>query len=631
MQKWLWLCIGAALLAWLAPLPVAAHANLERAEPGIGATVATAPTTVRLNFSEAVEPRFSEVTVFDTAQGRWNAASAHIAPDNPASLVVDVRPLPEGVYTVVWRVLSAVDGHGTSGSFAFVVGTGTLTAAQSAQGVAFASPQPPDVLARWLAYTAASTLVGALALWLLIWQPALVAAGAATRLAGAVGRRLLLLAAGAATVLLLATLAGAAVQLTKGTGQSLPDSLTPGTVGDFLFATRSGSVWLLRLLLAFAAAAVLIVAMRATQSDGPSVVLFIPAYLGVILGANGLLATSLLSHAAATGFVPVLAVVADWLHLLASTVWIGGLAGLVLTAPLVAGGDTRSVLRRVVARFSALALVSVGVLSLTGLYAAWLHVGTPANLLPTDYGRTLTVKTALFALLVALGAFNLFWMRPRLGDEGGEATRRRFRRATGAEVALGAGVLLAAAVLTSTVPSREVVAQSVSPLAQSALAGDLRVTLVPSTLAPGPITYDAYIQQDGRPVADAARVTFRFASLNLGVEESEAMAENRGGGHYAATGPYTALPGAWETRVIVRRATRDDAGAAFTLPIGGALPRPADADPTPRLTAGVLVGAGVAVLVVGGGLGAAAWFAGRLTHKRRETPLAAPPVAVRGD
>src|SRR5206468_2972370 len=80
----------------------------------------------------------------------------------------------------------------------------------------------------------------------------------------------------------------------------------------------------------------------------------------------------------------------------------------------------------------------------------------------TDYGRVLTLKLGLFAALLALGAFNLVWVRPRLtagehdasGPSGAEVLRR-FGRALRLEALLGLAVLLVVAVLTGLVPGRE--------------------------------------------------------------------------------------------------------------------------------------------------------------------------------
>ena len=100
-----------------------AHANLVRSIPAANAVLDASPPELRLWFSEAPEPRFSEVQLLDRA-GKPVVALGPLRPDpsDQSELAASLQPLPPGVYTVVWRATSAIDGHGTMGSFAFVVG-----------------------------------------------------------------------------------------------------------------------------------------------------------------------------------------------------------------------------------------------------------------------------------------------------------------------------------------------------------------------------------------------------------------------------------------------------------------------------------------------------------------------------
>jgi copper transport protein len=61
-----------------------------------------------------------------------------------------------------------------------------------------------------------------------------------------------------------------------------------------------------------------------------------------------------------------------------------------------------------VQRFSCLALISVSLLVLTGLYQSWIHVGGLTVLVTTSYGRTLLLKLLLFSVMLSFGALNFF-------------------------------------------------------------------------------------------------------------------------------------------------------------------------------------------------------------------------------
>src|SRR5258708_689535 len=103
------------------PTPSAAHAGLRLSDPIEGVALGDSPSVVRLSFSEAPEPSLSSVQVFDPNGGAHHVGSARLAPDDPMSLLVNVRPLERGVYIVRWRTVSAADGHASAGAYAFGV------------------------------------------------------------------------------------------------------------------------------------------------------------------------------------------------------------------------------------------------------------------------------------------------------------------------------------------------------------------------------------------------------------------------------------------------------------------------------------------------------------------------------
>ena len=110
----------AALLAFAcAATDAFAHAQLEKAAPPVGGTVAS-PTEIRLEFSEGVEPKFSKVSVTGP-DGAVPLGAAKTEAGNPAVLIAPIsKPLPAGAYTVHWQAVS-VDTHHTQGTFEFTV------------------------------------------------------------------------------------------------------------------------------------------------------------------------------------------------------------------------------------------------------------------------------------------------------------------------------------------------------------------------------------------------------------------------------------------------------------------------------------------------------------------------------
>jgi methionine-rich copper-binding protein CopC len=106
------------LLLLLVTAEATAHAMLDRAEPRVGNTVATAPREVTLWFTQKLEPAFSAITVTDAAGQRVDAGKTRVSGNQ---MSVSIRAAAAGTYHVKWHVLS-VDTHTTDGNFTFQVG-----------------------------------------------------------------------------------------------------------------------------------------------------------------------------------------------------------------------------------------------------------------------------------------------------------------------------------------------------------------------------------------------------------------------------------------------------------------------------------------------------------------------------
>ncbi len=112
--------IAASLAFALAATAAYAHAQLEKATPAVGSTVAS-PAEIRLKFSEGVEPRFCTVTLASQDGAAAPLGRPGVDPADNSVLIAKVgKTLPAGVYTVTWHAVS-VDTHKTQGSFSFTV------------------------------------------------------------------------------------------------------------------------------------------------------------------------------------------------------------------------------------------------------------------------------------------------------------------------------------------------------------------------------------------------------------------------------------------------------------------------------------------------------------------------------
>jgi copper resistance protein C len=97
-----------------------AHAFLKDANPGVGSTIETSPSEVRIRFTENIEPAVSSIKVFDASGKEVDKHDLHLDRSDHALLHISLPQIGVGTYKVVWRVVS-VDTHVTNGNFTFRV------------------------------------------------------------------------------------------------------------------------------------------------------------------------------------------------------------------------------------------------------------------------------------------------------------------------------------------------------------------------------------------------------------------------------------------------------------------------------------------------------------------------------
>lgn len=115
--------LGLSLILFAIPR-ADAHALLKDSTPARDATLKTAPAEVAVDFTEEVTPRFSGLTVEDSAGHRVDKGDVHPEGKAGARLGVNLLPLKPGIYVVRWHAVSADDGHKTQGSYHFTLTPG---------------------------------------------------------------------------------------------------------------------------------------------------------------------------------------------------------------------------------------------------------------------------------------------------------------------------------------------------------------------------------------------------------------------------------------------------------------------------------------------------------------------------
>jgi copper transport protein len=546
----------------------AAHGSLQSSEPAGGSSLERAPAAVTLRFSERPDPNLSTVRVLDSGGRVVAGGPARPVAGRPLELQVPTAGLPAGGYTVSWRIVSAVDGHRTDGVFAFGVGAAAAPRLPASQAAAEVRGGPgPSLLAvagRWAWYWGLGLLVGAAATGLLVFGGRLP------------GRPVWLLGPAAAAAgggLVAMTLAARA-----DAGVSLVDLLGSATGRWLLWraATLATAVAAIGWLLVQEAGRAPLPPGSAAGNRARAAATGPLVALG-LAGAGGMLVHALAGHAAGPSSLRLLNLLAQWAHLLAVGVWIGGLVWLL--AALVVRTTGRST-REVVVGFSRLAGISLAVVVATGVVRSVDELGGWRRLLDSGFGRALDLKLVLFAGLVALGARNRYRLLPLFepGRREGPAAAR-LRHSVGGELGLAAAVMAAAALLSQLAPGVPDGATRAGPAATPVLeasgadwATTVRITLTVTPGAAGPNRFTATVADFDTGAALAVdRVELAgtpAAHPDLGSARLELT--EAADGRWLGQSRLLSLAGRWDLTTTIQRPT-----GGVTVPLTLDVPPPA--------------------------------------------------------
>jgi copper transport protein len=330
-----------------------AHTFLINTDPRPGTRFTTAPQVVSMQFSEAVDFRRATVTL-----RKIGSPAVRLAPLRPGaggvSLIAPLPALTSGVFVVAWAAL-ADDGHPSSGTFAFAVG--------SAGVVPVLSDTPDGLPLPWVGSSALLLLGLVLALggWIserFIWTgrvrpAAMIGPGASLGVLGSLWH--------------------------LGLVTSGPDGHLVMLMG------RSGILALLTLL------SFLLSGVMARQSWR--------RWAGLPLGIAAV-GVALQGHVGLTGVfwsTPL-----GLAHLLLAVLWAGTLVHLVQVLWSSRAGGWTGELTRGLARYAVLAAWTVGPLIVLGTLLAWSQFAVVQELWTTRYGQLLLVKTGGVTLALGL-------------------------------------------------------------------------------------------------------------------------------------------------------------------------------------------------------------------------------------
>jgi copper transport protein len=497
----------ASLAALLSALFVAsaawAHATLVSSEPADGGVVTQPPKMVQLHFNESVTP--AVIGLIDAGGKARDVATRAVG---QSVLIVLPDDLPIGTQIVSYRVVSQ-DGHPVAGSMVFSIGAVTGAAPP-------AKASPLSVLI-WLARIGVylGLFVGVGGAFFSTWIGQ--------------GPSGLTVSRGALAIGLVSAAASLGLQ-----GLDLLNLSPGGIVTSAPWASALATSLGPSLLIAIVAMAIAWFAWQSPNMTIPWVLTtFAMAGVGLSLATSG--------HAA-TATPQWLTRPSLFLHGIAAAYWVGALA------PLAAMAHRRNDdLPRVLKQFSAVAMLLVGLLVLSGLVLSIIQLGSLRALIETQYGIILSIKLSLVILLLALAALNRFLFTPKVVADY-ENTRPLWGSIL-IECVLVICILAVVAGWRFTPPPRAPVVPAAAPLSVH-IHTDAAMFQV--LVSPGKVGANDFVLQ--LMTGDAALLPAKEAMLILslperGIEPMERRAVLGPDGYWHVRGVALPLAGRWHMQI----------------------------------------------------------------------------------
>jgi copper transport protein len=435
--------------------PASAHAVVIGSSPTDGQTLPAAPEDVQITFSEHVSADKNGLTVLNSSGERVDNGDAQVGTTGNVLSATLRSGLADGTYVMNYRVISA-DGHPVSAAIVFGIGDQTVIDTSGIKTLT-ASTNPAFEfaagVARFVTY-AAALLAAGLSIFVTFVHDQ-----------GPDRWRLTPVVRIAAVVAGVGAVATVAIQAALVTGNGFAAMTDTSTLRR---ALTEGLDWATVLLLVGLAMVHL-----SSDADRPVVGQSLAFY-----GSLGVTASFAFWGHTTTVNPAWIMFLADFTHVAAAAIWLGGLVGLAVTlrlrsspmreaeptalssVPAVAAGvsrpsrlealpeypttpeppapehDDESVgpsasCARMVATFSTIAGASILLLVIAGVTLAWKELGGFSALSTTTYGRLVLLKVGVLLVILLAASYNRFWLLPEIEQEEREEDEEQPPQETG--------------------------------------------------------------------------------------------------------------------------------------------------------------------------------------------------------
>ncbi|CRK83245.1 FixH family protein [Neobacillus massiliamazoniensis] len=517
------------LILFSFPPLIYAHAYIIKSNPYNNEVLKQSPQKVSIQFNETIQSVNNSIQIYDEKGNRVDQKNGGINPKNSTILECGLNHnLPNSAYRIQWKVISN-DGHPVQGVISFQIGPGNkakdgTTVSQKSNGY---TPLLDLIIIRWIQYFSNACYVGILFFYLLIMPNELAQNEfVKTRFLRIINFSFLFLLF---SILLNLPLM-ASIELTT----SWSNVLNVQTLMDMVRNTALGKIWILQVDDLFFLS-IFTYLLNAKKFNKP---LF--PWISFIFGIGLLLTKALTGHSFSRPN-PTLPIGMDFLHLLAASIWIGSLVGIIAFFSLSKMMETKNLYFEILRRFSKWGTVIVLVLTTTGVFGAFLNIPNLSSLVYTDYGNTLLGKVILLVVMIIIAAIN--FLKGKRKKEKGLST------SLWSELITGMIVLLLSVILTNlptamASPGPENVTKIVEH------AGSITLNITPNAI--GENTLQVSLKdQNGQAMSNIEQVTLTLTSMERGMGDDTITLHKGTDGIYKAKGMDLNMAGRWNVHVHV--------------------------------------------------------------------------------
>lgn len=545
----------------------AAHAQYVSSTPSSSAILPSAPSQVTVTLSETIQAGTGTIRVTNTTGARFDVPPVTYSADG-RTMKESLTAAGPGIYTVTWTATSAVDGHFTAGSFSYAVQNpdGSLPGTLPGMTSTGAPVSPLEVAFRSVGFIGLAIALGIGVMVNFMWLPAGRDPDARASRAYGLAFPILVNVGRIAAFAFLASMAGLF---------ALATGLEGNTAGQALLASSYVQSVAIRIVLGIGLFVFLSRAFTRSREGKPEETAW-TMQAAILLAVGAIIAGSIGTHAAAAPVLAALGVAADAAHFGGIGLWFGGLAGIVAIRKFFRDPESAPLARIVLGRFSRMAAYAVGLVLAGGVVLSLLLVGTWDALFGTAYGWVILAKIALFAPMLALGAFNRYWLIPKTveAERPADAVRRivgnvRF------ETGLGISVLVLAGLLTAMTPAVTVAAGPVGVFAFDTVKDGLRVHFesypYPTTVGVYTFTMLLNYAANGTSFLQGWNGTISFTLTDPPRPPVKENLSGPHGDHYFVTTTALSSPGVWKLDANIQRLDFFDLRVTFyvTIRAGG--------------------------------------------------------------